>query len=458
MPINLVKVSNTQTEVVIGWDESTGGPSYYQVYLDNVYKGTGAVGTRRFTFAGLTPGGSYNAQVASVDSSGNVSAKSDILVVQTAVPIASSDSFTSVEVVTERDFSVIEAGLFSDAVLVRGYSELDPGLFAEEASLGVSGSGANDSGAFFSETADIFVSKAPITSTYVQLVDGDLVLDIRKSTLSVLDPIAMRELDLGYPSFREVRTDAVGQDGEVDLTQRYGARTVSMQLRIMNRPSQSISQTIDQISAMVVPFRRPYMYVERPGWIDRRKMRLRPNPLSYAIVKESLAYIDLSLSFSCPSGVMEAIDPSTATIFALDLRTGIEFTSSGMAATSDGVVVSPGNAENEREVWSYGNVSTPVLLRAYGPFTSFAVRNKLSGRKLGFTGLNLTAGHYIEVDVANRTAYVDSDPDQSVYGNIDWAGGSTWFSLAPGPNPLVFESTGGTPDTRLFAMWADRWL
>lgn len=95
-----------------------------------------------------------------------------------------------------------------------------------------------------------------------------------------------------------------------------------------------------------------------------------------------------------------------------------------------------------------GNEVTEPIFRIDGPFTSATVRNLSSSEEFTITAV-VTSGHYIEVDIKERT--VKYDGDTSLFSSLV----GEFFSLIPSDNSLQFSTVGGGVNTSLITTWRD---
>jgi hypothetical protein len=90
-----------------------------------------------------------------------------------------------------------------------------------------------------------------------------------------------------------------------------------------------------------------------------------------------------------------------------------------------------------------GNYPSPPLIRVLGPATSIQLTNAATDESLFLEGMSLSAGEWVEVDFAARTAV--REDGTNVYDRVAFPG-SKWWSLVPGSNTVQLWAT-GTDDT-----------
>lgn len=264
--------------------------------------------------------------------------------------------------------------------------------------------------------------------TGVRLVDGD-----REMQLLNRSDIAKLELDVPLPAVNEdveLRTDS---DGSIDHTSTHGSRAVSIGLRGID---DGVDAVVAELGYFMHPARRPYLAVTHTDWIQERRLRLRASQGGAPQAGPLYPYArDVQAQWVAPEGVWEAAQPTEFVINAdagtagrvYPMRTPRTYPT---AATS-GVVL-------------HNNVGTTYshfVSRLYGPCRGPRLTNETTGQSLTFASeLALAAGEYLEVDTANRTAFLASNGDASRLNYLDFLT-SSWWRLAPGVNQVRYHPT-----------------
>jgi hypothetical protein len=102
-------------------------------------------------------------------------------------------------------------------------------------------------------------------------------------------------------------------------------------------------------------------------------------------------------------------------------------------------------------ITNHGNApAPPTTLRAYGPGTNPRFTNSTTGEVLGFTGLTLSAGQYLDVNMKTKTAVLSTGA--SLYSYINYPTQATWWRLLPGDNTVRLDWTSGTPSSPYFTI------
>jgi hypothetical protein len=270
---------------------------------------------------------------------------------------------------------------------------------------------------------------------------------------------ACEQLDLGYPTVREVKNNRPDADGIDDRTSLMGERAVTATVHTVD----SMSPTaIDAIAASFAPFMvpsaRPVLHyvLDRPG-APERTMTLRAAGYSWPIVGAVERQIHLQWVAADPT----ARDPNgqTAVTYAGASTIGGRGYNLVYPRTYSGGSGSPSSAT----LTTPGDVTVKPLLRIYGPVTAPVVAFAPGCGVVAFAvTLVVSGGHYVEVDCDARSAYLDGDRTQNVLAQMDWVtlnaqGG--WPRIPPATTvtmTMTGQSTSGTTQTQ--ASWNDRYL
>lgn len=290
--------------------------------------------------------------------------------------------------------------------------------------------------------------------TTLRLVDGDLSVTLRPSQPSFSDPIFVQSYDLGFPDIREVKQDSTGQSGTLDLTEFHGAKTITVEATVVDDLTMTRHEWLDVLKILCHPARRPYMYVQCDGWASERRMVLRANRLSCVIDKTGGVAIKTSLAWTVPTGLLEAVEVDETRMRVVGAAIGGTFP---VSFEPTGVSFTPSNSATVNEIVNEGTATTPPLYRIYGGCTGPQVSNGTTGEVMSFPDMSVPAGHYVEVDVANRTVYLDGNPALNYYRFIDWTV-STWWELKPGLTLISLSTASQDSDCELLIRHRPRWL
>lgn len=102
-----------------------------------------------------------------------------------------------------------------------------------------------------------------------------------------------------------------------------------------------------------------------------------------------------------------------------------------------------------------GNFGTYPTLRidaGVGGMTNFVATKSATGESMAMT-ISLLGGEYVELDFANRTAYLGGTASRS---NLVNRPTSAWFELDPGDNAITFST--GSGSATLTVTWRDAYI
>lgn len=267
----------------------------------------------------------------------------------------------------------------------------------------------------------------------------------------VLDPAngwAVQSLDVGDPTTRTVMQSAPSRDGVIDTTRFVGERSISLHVVVVPGMYAELASMEDHLKAFTNPRLRPVMTVQRPGQNARQIV------LSRGAVMAPIAHHEFTeaiVSWVAPSGVFESADLRTFEVAAsatTELGRSYDLTFDRSYPPSPPVA--------EVVVTNAGNIDAPPLIQLHGPWSGETrVVNVTAGRELVFDNESVTAGNYIEIDVARRTVTLNGDPSNGRYDRLVSPG---WWELVPGPNVLRFLPETSTAPARMIGAFRDRFL
>jgi hypothetical protein len=266
------------------------------------------------------------------------------------------------------------------------------------------------------------------------------------------------QLDLGYPTVRAVTNNRPDTDGIDDRTTLMGERAVSANIRTVTGPALSIDQVAAQFAPFMVPSARPVLHyiLDRPG-APERTMVVRAAGYTWPIAGPIERQIHLQWIAADPV----ARDPTqkSATSFA-GSSTGA---GRGYNLTFNRTYPAGGGSASSATITSPGDVAVRPLLRIYGPVTAPVVTFTPAAGLVAFQlTMVVSGGQYIEVDCAQRTAYLNGDRTQNMLTQMDWAtmAANGGWPLIPAQTTVTMtmsgQSTGG--QTQVQAFWNDGYL
>jgi hypothetical protein len=272
------------------------------------------------------------------------------------------------------------------------------------------------------------------------------------------------KLDLGYPAIRAVSNNRPQQHGTDDRTTLWGERVVSADVTALAGAGAQIDAVVSLFAPYLNVAARPVLHwvLDRPGTAER-VLTLRPSAFSAPIVGDNERDIHLSWVAADPIVKDPVVQSTTA------------WSGSGVAAGRTYPLAFPriypsgsgGPGATHGHIYTYGDLPVKPFLRLYGPITNPQIQvanTDGSGNcYLRFdTGYQVAASHYLDVDTAAKTAYLDGDPTQPAMASIDWIN-SQWPVVNPygpagnyGITALYGTSTSGV--TQVIATWQDAYL
>jgi hypothetical protein len=280
--------------------------------------------------------------------------------------------------------------------------------------------------------------------TQVRLVDDDgtggEVLRLDDSLGIVLNSV-----DLSFPNVRESVDVRTGQDGTTDVSRYVGSRSVTAEITL---PDIGYYAVEDALRAAMHPALRYYLYIQRPGWEEERRILVRGATYASAIAQ-------------WPKTAQLGWAGITGTLEGAPVQVEIPATFSGLEGGVATPVATPvGFAAGLNPGTSFVTIdgTAPATLRAdlYGPCTNPALYIGDSDQVLALN-LTIAAGDYIHVDFAARTVTLNSDPNQSRYGSLDFLR-SSWWPLPPGPQRISFNPSYASGSSKAVLTWRPRYL
>jgi hypothetical protein len=99
-----------------------------------------------------------------------------------------------------------------------------------------------------------------------------------------------------------------------------------------------------------------------------------------------------------------------------------------------------------------GNHDAPPVITITGPTEDPRITNVTTDKFIELTGLTLTAGQSVVIDVGNRTIERNDGTDLSGY----WGSGSSWWVLVPGENEItLLDGTPSEIEATATVQWRD---
>lgn len=262
--------------------------------------------------------------------------------------------------------------------------------------------------------------------TSVRLVDG-----VREMILLPRETVTITKLDVPFPDIRSAVEPRSDDDGDVDTTQYFGARAVTLEMELYVTPA----TLVDELASYLHPRARPYLCVVDDEWEGERQLELRIDQHGAPIEQGADdMYRECQVQWRAPDGIWEAVDPVTVTIHAdsdsetvgivFPVTFPIEFTATEVTGVT--------------QVANTGGGPSHFIARLYGPCTAPSLLNETTGEEITFTSaLTLGAGEYVEINTRTRTAYLLSDPAISRLRYLDFAV-TTWWLIEAGDQQIRY--------------------
>jgi len=291
------------------------------------------------------------------------------------------------------------------------------------------------------------------------LINGPNKIVIRPYPASGTDPIMCKTWDLGAPDVRYTTVPNPGADGVTMSAGFLGSRTVVLDLQILgdhypaDKPPPAGKHDpywyVNALTQMSHPGAQPYLTISRyeRNATDEEKWRmyLRAEPFALVYGQRAGAIIELQLTFTCPSGMIESGwktidvidvtgDDTAATdwIFPAIFPKGFGL----VGATYPGTVIT---VEGDAAV-------TPIIY-IFGPVTDPEIHCDEDVFK--FDGLTLEAGQGVSIDMGTGDILLSDGAgnpiidNMTAYGAVDWSV-STYWTWLPGVHHFQFLSTHGS--------------
>ena len=269
----------------------------------------------------------------------------------------------------------------------------------------------------------------------------------------IFDPFSgyvIQEMDLGYPATRASVDDAPDANGTIDSTAYFGARTVTVSLKLRPPALSSREAMRMRVRSFTNPALRPIMYVTLDDGVERQMM-LRGSSLSSPI--RTIGYAPVVVQWVAPYGILETATLNTADVnpvsAAAELGRAYDLTFNRAYPVSPTI----GSAT----VTAGGTVESSPVIRVYGPCTNPVLYNDTQGKVLSFSSLTINAGEFLEIDVRNKTIRLNGLSTSNQYSKLVFPT-SQWWTLAPGRNTVRFVPATSSGACVAQIQWRDAWL
>jgi hypothetical protein len=263
---------------------------------------------------------------------------------------------------------------------------------------------------------------------------------------------AVTAYDPGHPQHREVIEANSDADGEYDTTRHHGARVVSLDVRLLGDPVDR-HQLRTALAAYCRPDKRPALRWDSP-YLGEVETVGRITDLS-ASIPTAMRGLGARITQRVSTGLLRATHLEQATI-----RPGAGVIQAGRTydLTYDRVYPS-GTVIGAAAIVVGGNAKAKPIIRIYGPITNPDLTISTGGRWkfTGNGGLAVSAADLIEIDVENRTVYLNANPTLTRYNYMDFSTLS-WAPLEPGTQSGSLDGSAVDQNTQAVVEWRDSWL
>lgn len=263
-------------------------------------------------------------------------------------------------------------------------------------------------------------------------------LALNGNTLLLEDPSAgyfCSMLDLGYPTPRDVVTNNPDANGAADRTQYFGIRTVTIQLEALAGAGARVDEIAGLFGPYLDPAARPVLhYILDRGSNPERTITLRAAAFTAPVQGPYQRSIQLQYIAGDPVAYDPAVQSVTAT------------------TTAHGTILSPGDLPARPLFRITGPITVPVIafLQVPPALPTWAFQF--------LSTFTVAAGHFVEIDSAARTVYLDGDPGQPRLSSLNWTG-SSWQWIWPRVTTTMYlTGTGTSGATQVVASWQDGYL
>jgi hypothetical protein len=265
-------------------------------------------------------------------------------------------------------------------------------------------------------------------------------------------------LDLGSPVVREVVNNRPDQNGVDDRTQYLAGRVVSANITAMSLGAGKMDGIASSFAPYMVPSARPVLHyvLDRPGAAER-VLTLRASNFAAPIAGAETRAIQLQWLAADPV----VRDPTVRTVTAWSGVPGpsgrtyplvyARLYPAGTGSPTTGTISSPGDFGVRPKLRIWGPISAP---RVGFTFTG----SPLPAAAIVFgSSFQIDAGHYVDVDMAAKTAYRDGTTN--VLSSLDWFA-TSWpvLPVAPASTQMTLTGQGTTPVSQVIATWQDGYL
>jgi hypothetical protein len=291
-------------------------------------------------------------------------------------------------------------------------------------------------------------------ATSIRLVDGLNEIVLASPVVDSTRAFATKSHEFASSAVRALSQVRSGRSGVADNSSLHDASSFKADLYIFGDSTQTRYNYLNQLQAMLAPHKRPYVYMQRDGWLTERRAQLRGDTLTCVVGKNSLNYLEVSFQAEMPDGVLEEANATSVLIRPETATAGLSY------PTSYPLSYTPSNSLNTYYVTAYGTTVSIPMFRIYGECNDPSFRVEYEDGATGIislTNLQVGSGHYLDIDVGNRAVYLDSTVESSYYAKVDWSV-SSWWEIKPGLNRITFNADNADAGCFAQVVFRQTWL
>lgn len=247
------------------------------------------------------------------------------------------------------------------------------------------------------------------------------------------------------PNVRQNVAELPETDGATAGNFFFGARPVTLTGRIINATPAARNVLIVQLQRALRGLRSDVTIRSSPSGLPAMQASGRLDNIR--VTGGFLKQFQISLICADPRIYSQALNSSQATgqVASSGAAFPLVFPINFGGGTGATVSVSLSNA---------GNFDSPPLLRVTGPVTNPAVRNATTDMWLYLDNVDLAAGEYVDIDMANRS--VTRTDGTSLYHKVRIPT-SDWWLLPAGANSVELWATTPAASATVRVLWRDVW-
>ena len=295
----------------------------------------------------------------------------------------------------------------------------------------------------------------------------DNLFKVRRSLLLTpsFGAIWYTSVDFGFPSVREAATDLSDNSGTYDETAYHSARAVSLSLLVLQDAYADVygadewddsidwnsdSYWISRLAGWMSPEARPRLYFRMKGQTgNARFIDLRA--AGFSAPTDGSTEREVQMQWINPSGKVYDFDETT--LATRDGRTRNEIRQTGVnnpGRTYPEVYPKtyPAIARGSTAVQYDGTVPNGFIARIWSDPGVATVNPRITvvtsdgaSRSIGFAGLTIPAGQFLEIDSGERTVTLNADP--TLRQNQYLRAPLSWPVFKPGLNTVNFSVDAG---------------